>query len=35
MRMSPFFDTERFAGQFGTPEASAHMLDGLIKAGFR
>jgi adenylate cyclase len=35
MRMSPFFDTERFAGQFGTPEARAHMLDGLTKAGFR
>jgi class 3 adenylate cyclase/TolB-like protein/Tfp pilus assembly protein PilF len=35
MRMSPFFDTERFAGQFGTQEARDHMMDGLKKAGFR
>jgi hypothetical protein len=35
MRLSPFLDAERFAGQFGTPEARAHMLDGLTKAGFR
>ena len=34
MRMSPFFDAERFAGQFGTQEARDHMLDGLKKAGF-
>jgi adenylate cyclase len=31
----PFFDAERFAGQFGTQEARDHMLDGLKKAGFR
>jgi cytochrome c-type biogenesis protein CcmH/NrfG len=35
MRQSPFFDAERFAGQFGTQEARDHMLDGLKKAGFR
>ena len=35
MRMAPFLSAERFAGQFGTPEARAHMLDGLKKAGFR
>jgi hypothetical protein len=35
MRLSPFFDAERFAGQFGTQEARDHMLDGLKKAGFR
>jgi adenylate cyclase len=35
MRLSPFFDAERFAGQFGTQEAHDHMLDGLKKAGFR
>jgi adenylate cyclase len=35
MRVSPFFDAERFAGQFGTQEARDHMLDGLKKAGFR
>jgi hypothetical protein len=35
MRMSPFLDAERFAGQFGTQEARDHMLDGLKKAGFR
>ncbi len=35
MRLSPFFDTERFAAQFGTQEARDHMLDGLKKAGFR
>ena len=34
MRLSPFFDAERFAGQFGTQEAHDHMLDGLKKAGF-
>jgi adenylate cyclase len=34
MRMSPFFDAERFAAQFGTQEARDHMLNGLIKAGF-
>jgi adenylate cyclase len=33
--MSPFFDAERFASQFGTPEAREHILDGLTKAGFR
>jgi adenylate cyclase len=35
MRMSPFLNAERFASQFGTPEARDHMLDGLKKAGFR
>ena len=35
MRVSPFFDAERFAGQFGTQEARDHMLEGLKKAGFR
>ena len=35
MRMSPFLDAERFAGQFGTQEARNLMLDGLKKAGFR
>jgi TolB-like protein/class 3 adenylate cyclase len=34
MRMSPFFDAERFAAQFITQEARDHMLDGLKKAGF-
>jgi adenylate cyclase len=34
-RLSPFFDAERFAAQFATPEARDHMLNGLKKAGFR
>ncbi len=34
MRISPFFDAERFASQFGTQAAHDHMLDGLKKAGF-
>jgi class 3 adenylate cyclase/TolB-like protein/Flp pilus assembly protein TadD len=34
-RLSPFFDAERFAGQFGAPEARDQMLEGLKKAGFR
>jgi adenylate cyclase len=34
-RLSPFFDAERFAAQFATPEARDHMLDGLKKAGFQ
>jgi adenylate cyclase len=33
-RLSPFFDAERFAAQFGTQEARNHMLEGLKKAGF-
>jgi len=33
-RLSPFFDAERFAGQFGTQETRDHMLEGLKKAGF-
>ena len=33
-RLSPFFNLQAFAGQFGTPEARDHMLDGLKKAGF-
>ena len=35
MRMSPFLDAERFAGQFGTPEARDRVLEGLKMAGFR
>ena len=34
MRISPFLDADRFAGQFGTQEARDHMLEGLKKAGF-
>ena len=34
-RMAPFFDAERFAGQFGTKEARDDMLAGLKAAGFR
>jgi hypothetical protein len=33
--LSPFFDAEQFAAQFGTQEAHDHMLEGLKKAGFR
>ena len=33
-RLSPFFDAERFAGQFGTQEARDHLLDGLKRPGF-
>jgi adenylate cyclase len=33
-RLWPFFDAERFAGQFGTPETRDHMREGLKKAGF-
>jgi adenylate cyclase len=33
-RLSPFFDAERFAAQFGTQEARDHVLEGLKKAGF-
>jgi adenylate cyclase len=33
-RLWPFFDAERFAEQFGTPEARDQMLEGLKKAGF-
>ena len=35
IRLSPFLDAERFAGQFGTQEARDQMLEGLKKAGFR
>lgn len=35
MHLSPFFDAEQFAAQFGTQEAHDHMLEGLKKAGFR
>jgi adenylate cyclase len=35
IRLSPLFDAERFAGQFGTQEARDHMLEGLKKAGFQ
>ena len=34
-RLSPFFDAERFAGQFGTQQAHDEMLAGLRAAGFR
>jgi adenylate cyclase len=34
MRTSPFLSAERFASQFGTPEARDHILGGLKKAGF-
>ena len=34
-RLSPFFDAERFAAQFGTKEARDDMLAGLREAGFR
>ncbi len=34
LHLSPFFDAQTFAGQFGTQEARDHMLDGLKKAGF-
>ena len=34
-RLSPFFDAERFAGQFGTKEDRDNMLAGLKAAGFR
>jgi adenylate cyclase len=33
--LSPFFDPQRFAAQFGTQEARDHILGGLKKAGFR
>ena len=34
-RLSPFFNAERFAAQFGTQAARDHILEGLKKAGFR
>ena len=34
-RISPFFDPERFAAQFGTEDARREMLTGLKAAGFR
>ena len=34
-RLSPFFDPDRFASQFGTQEARDRILEGLRKAGFR
>jgi adenylate cyclase len=34
-RLSPFFNAERFAGQFGTQQARDQILEGLKKAGFR
>jgi tetratricopeptide (TPR) repeat protein len=33
-RLSPFFDAQIFAAQFGTQEARDHLLEGLKKAGF-
>jgi adenylate cyclase len=35
MRMAPFLNTERFAGQFGSQQARDHMLEGMKRAGFR
>ena len=35
LHLSPFFNGQIFAGQFGTQEARDHMLEGLKKAGFR
>lgn len=34
-RLSPFFDADRFAAQFGTQQARENMLAGLKAAGFR
>ena len=34
-RLWPLLDSRTFADQFGTPEARAHILEGLKKAGFR
>ncbi len=34
-RLWPLLDARTFADQFGTPEARAHILEGLQKAGFR
>jgi len=34
MRLSPFFDAEQFAAQFGSQEARDRILAGLRKAGF-
>jgi adenylate cyclase len=34
-RIAPFFDSQRFAGQFGTKEVRDDMLAGLKAAGFR
>ena len=34
-RLSPLFDPERFAAQFGTQEARDRIVAGLRKAGFR
>lgn len=35
LRLSPFFDPERFAEQYGTTDARDRILDGLREAGFR
>ncbi len=35
LRLSPFFDAERFAAQFGTQQARDDMLAGLKAAGFQ
>lgn len=35
LRLSPFFDAERFAEQYGTTDARDRILDGLRQAGFR
>jgi hypothetical protein len=34
LRLSPFFDAERFAAQFGTQQERDQMLSGLKAAGF-
>ena len=34
-RLSPFFDAERYAAQFGTEQTRREMLAGLKAAGFR
>jgi TolB-like protein/class 3 adenylate cyclase len=34
-RLSPFFNAEHFAAQFGTKAARDHIFEGLKKAGFR
>jgi hypothetical protein len=35
LRLSPFFDAEQFAAQFGTEEARRDMVAGLRAAGFK
>ncbi len=35
LRLSPFFDAEQYAEQFGTEEARRDMVAGLREAGFK